>query len=95
MSLQDKLTPFSTPGRAFVKTLVMTTGEFEFDTLFINTVEGNDDGGQLPTLYFSGAAYFLWIVFIILMPVLFNNLLVVYICNKNVTYCLLHRLVWL
>ena len=76
--LQDKLTPFSTPGRAFVKTLVMTTGEFEFDTLFLNTVDNfdNNNGAPLPTLHFPGAAYFLWIVFIIMMPVLFNNLLV-------------------
>lgn len=51
----------------------MTTGEFEFDTIFLNT---HDDSSMEPKLYFPGASYFLWVVFIILMPVLFNNLLV-------------------
>lgn len=52
----------------------MTTGEFEFDTIFLNSHD--DNGSEVPELYFPAASYFLWIVFVILMPVLFNNLLV-------------------
>lgn len=58
-----------------LKTLVMTTGEFEFDTIFINEQDLADDGLELlfPTL-----TSILWIIFIVTMPILFNNLLVCY-----------------
>ena len=58
-----------------LKTLVMTTGEFEFDTIFINEQDLVDDGLELlfPTL-----TSILWIIFIVTMPILFNNLLVCY-----------------
>jgi len=48
-----------------LKTMVMTTGEFEFDTIFFST-----------ELDFAAVSYVLWIVFVILMPVLLTNLLV-------------------
>ena len=54
--------------------MVMTTGEFEFDTIFYSD-----------TLDFAVISYILWIIFIIFMPVLLTNLLVhcvfiVYVC---------------
>ena len=54
----------------------MTTGEFEFDTIFINEQDLVDDGLELlfPTL-----TTILLIIFIVTMPILFNNLLVCYI----------------
>ena len=72
MSVQDR-DPFRNPGRSLVKTMVMTTGEFEFDTIFF-----------ADTLDFAVVSYILWIIFIILMPVLLTNLLVCCI----VLYCL-------
>ena len=48
-----------------VKTVVMTTGEFEFEEIFFSS-----------TIPYPYTTYALWIVFIIVMPVLFNNLLV-------------------
>ena len=56
-----------------LKTLVMTTGEFEFDTIFINEQALVDEGLDLlfPTL-----TTIVWIIFIVTMPILFNNLLV-------------------
>ena len=45
--------------------MVMTTGEFEFDTIFFSD-----------TLDFAVISYILWIIFVILMPVLLTNLLV-------------------
>ena len=56
-----------------LKTLVMTTGEFEFDIIFINEQALVDEGLDLlfPTL-----TTIVWIIFIVTMPILFNNLLV-------------------
>jgi len=62
--MQDR-DPFRNPGRSMLKTMVMTTGEFEFDTIFFAT-----------GLDFAEVSYILWIVFVILMPVLLTNLLV-------------------
>ena len=56
----------------------MTTGEFEFDTIFINEQDLVDDG---IVLLFPTLTTILWIIFIVMMPILFNNLLV---CNSNV-----------
>ena len=56
-----------------LKTLVMTTGEFEFDTIFVNEQELVDDGLDL---LFPALTSILWIVFVVTMPILFNNLLV-------------------
>ena len=51
----------------------MTTGEFEFDTIYINDQDSVDDG---LVLLFPAVTSILWIVFIVTMPILFNNLLV-------------------
>ena len=51
----------------------MTTGEFEFDTIFINEQDLVDDG---LVLLFPVITSTLWIAFIVTMPILFNNLLV-------------------
>ena len=56
--------------------MVMTTGEFEFDTIFYSD-----------TLDFAVISYILWIIFIIFMPVLLTNLLV---CSLFIVYVCLH-----
>ena len=79
--MQGTRSAFSSPGRSLVKTMVMTTGEFDFDGIFFNTDENN------LTLFYPQIAYILWIVFIILMPIILTNLLVrmcVYSCTCNV-----------
>ena len=56
-----------------LKTLVMTTGEFEFDTIFVNEqalVDADLD------LLFPTLTTIIWVIFIVTMPILFNNLLV-------------------
>ena len=73
--MQGRRTPFSDIGRSLLKTLVMTTGEFEFDTIFINEQELVDDG---LVLLFPTLTAILWVMFIVTMPILFNNLLVCY-----------------
>ena len=59
--------------RSMLKTLVMTTGEFEFDTLYINDQELVDEGLSLFLPELTGI---FWVIFIIIMPILFSNLLV-------------------
>jgi transient receptor potential cation channel subfamily A protein 1 len=65
-------TPFSTPARSLLKTITMTTGEFEFDTIFRQSPEVNTEE-EIP---YPPISYLLWIAFIILMPILLTNLLV-------------------
>ena len=55
-----------------LKTLVMTTGEFEFDTIYLNY----EDEEFIDNLAYPVEFTILWIVFIIMMPILFSNLLV-------------------
>ena len=69
--LQGTRTPFESVGRSMLKTLVMTTGEFEFDTIYVNEEENDEEELKYPVIF-----TILWIVFIIMMPVLFSNLLV-------------------
>lgn len=58
-------TAFKKFPQSYVKTVVMTTGEFEFEEIFFSS-----------TIPYPYTTYALWVVFIIVMPVLFNNLLV-------------------
>lgn len=79
--LQDRRTPFSNIGSSMLKTLVMTTGEFEFDTIFINDQELVDEGLEL---FLPELTAIMWVVFIIIMPILFSNLLVIAIARASV-----------
>ena len=60
---------FSHPGRAIVKVMTMTTGELDYDGIF-HQQEGEEELAFLPV------SFILWIVFLVLIPVLLNNLLV-------------------
>ena len=73
MLFQHRRTPFSNIGRSMLKTLVMTTGEFEFDNIFINDQELVDEG---LILFLPELTAIIWVLFIIVMPILFSNLLV-------------------
>ena len=66
-------TPFDNPWRTIVKTMTMTTGEFEFDSTFHQDREEYNSSAANPYLI---ASYLLWILFIIMMPILLTNLLV-------------------
>uniref|UniRef100_A0A1X7V085 Ion transport domain-containing protein n=1 Tax=Amphimedon queenslandica TaxID=400682 RepID=A0A1X7V085_AMPQE len=67
-------TPFMNSWRSIVKTMTMTTGEFEFDNTFRQTGSQSEAGSD--DIQFPFASYVLWILFLILMPILFINLLV-------------------
>ena len=57
--------------------MTMTTGEFEYDAIFRQFPGGAGqsdlDTNEIP---FPGISFFLWIVFLALMPILLTNLLV-------------------
>ncbi|KAI6660993.1 Transient receptor potential cation channel [Oopsacas minuta] len=58
---------FSNPLKALLKTLTMTTGEFEYDSIF-------EDPSQ--PLFYYVSAIIMWVIFIVMMPILLMNLLV-------------------
>ncbi|XP_019859938.1 PREDICTED: transient receptor potential cation channel subfamily A member 1 homolog [Amphimedon queenslandica] len=70
---KEKRTPFITPWRTTLKTIIMTVGEYEVDSLLLQNSEMHlsDDDVQYPVVTFS-----LLIVFVVLMPILFLNLLI-------------------
>jgi len=59
---------------------MMTLGEFDFDNYFYNGVDDDrnstDPDFLAAEVLYPGATYFLWIVFIIVMPIVLINLLV-------------------
>jgi len=73
ITFKGERSSFSSPGRSLVKTAVMTTGELDFDDIFFNSQDDAEAGNDL---FYPVIAYFLWIVFIIVMPILLSNLLV-------------------
>ena len=86
-TLQGVRSAFSSPGRSLVKTMVMTTGEFDFDGIFFNSQDDAEDGNDL---FYPEIAYILWIVFIILMPIILTNLLVG-ICSRFISSALMYQ----
>ena len=52
----------------------MTDGDFSFDTIFRRSPNGESESAQ--EILFPPISYILWIIFVILMPVLFTNMLV-------------------
>ncbi|XP_019860991.1 PREDICTED: transient receptor potential cation channel subfamily A member 1 homolog isoform X1 [Amphimedon queenslandica] len=63
-------TPFITPWRTIIKTIIMTMGEYDMDSLLRQNNQMNAPDVQYPVVSFS-----LIIVFVVLMPILFLNLL--------------------
>ena len=54
----------------------MTIGEFDYDTLFRQSPGGADENDETEEIPFPEASFFLWIIFVIIMPILLSNLLV-------------------
>lgn len=65
---------FATPLNSIWKTLTMMTGEMDYEDIFRLSSGGSDT--QVPEIPFPELAYILWILFLITMPILLNNLLV-------------------
>jgi len=56
--------------------MTMTTGELDFDTLFRQFPGGAGEDEDVDEIPFLEASIFLWIFFVIMMPILLSNLLV-------------------
>ena len=68
----------------------MTAGEFNFDNIFRQVPGGTvETDATLEEIPFPPVSYVLWIIFIILMPILLNNLLVGYHAYGNIYYRLI------
>ncbi len=67
--------PFSSPGRAIIKTMTMTSGELDFDNLF-RQYPGGAESEEIEEIPFLEVSFLMWIIFVILMPILLSNLLV-------------------
>ena len=64
--------PFTSPGRSILKTVAMVMGDLGYESFFRQPP--SDAVTEIP---FPEISYILWIMFIILMPILFSNLLVI------------------
>ena len=55
--------------------MTMTTGEFEYDSIFRQFPGGDESSATIEEIPFPGVSFLLWIIFLILMPILLTNLL--------------------
>ena len=67
--------PFSTPARSLLSIITYSTGGYNYNGLF-RLSQNTEDSEQIIEIPFPAASHFLWIIFIIVMPILLNNLLV-------------------
>ena len=65
-----------------MKTMTMTTGEVDFNSILRLFPEGGNDGTVMEVPYLE-VSYLLWIIFIIIMPILLSNLLVSYVIEDK------------
>jgi len=62
-------TAFATPARALIKAMTMPLANFDFDGMFHLSDEEDE-------IAYVGASYLMWIAFVIILAILFQNLLV-------------------
>lgn len=80
---------FATVGRSFVKTLAMMIGEYDMgdifdqlgensytDCLAENEADGDCDDGWGAINFYSNTAYFMFVIFVVIMTIILNNMLV-------------------
>ena len=63
--------PFGAPFLSIVKTITMSEGEFDFDNNFALEPEGTTEGIAYPN-----TTFIIWLIFLVLMSLLLQNLLV-------------------
>ena len=74
--------PFASPFTSIWKTMTMATGELGYDDIFRQST--TISMSTAPDVPFPAISYIMWVIFIILMPVLFTNLLVSLTINRIV-----------
>ena len=81
--LSQQRSPFSTPARSLLSIVTYATGGFDFDAIFRQAPGGTEEDNALTEIPFPAVSYIMWITFIIIMPILLNNLLVSEITRKS------------
>ena len=66
--------PFASPFTSIWKTMTMAIGAVDYDNIFRQSIA--DSMSTAPDVPFPAISYIMWVIFIILMPILFTNLLV-------------------
>ena len=69
-----RASPFASPLNSIWKTMTMMTGELDYESIFRQASGGSDT--DIPQLPFPELSYTLWVLFLVVMPILLNNLLV-------------------
>ena len=72
LSCELQISAFSNFGRSFAKTATMVTGELDFDAIFGLDVPAS----KYVPIPFHEVSFFMWIIFLILIPIILNNMLV-------------------
>ena len=67
--------PFASPFRSLIKTMTMTTGELDYESIFHYSSGGLPEEEVLE-VPFPVVSIILWVFFLILMPILLANMLV-------------------
>ena len=59
-----------------MKSLIMTSGEMDYEDIFRFQENPTDNSDAIGEISHVAMSHILWVVFVILMPILFANLLV-------------------
>lgn len=75
----------------------MLAGELDYSNIFGLTYEIANDTTVQNTVVYSETAYFVWVIFLILVPILLSNMLVcaansIVACALKIYSCILTRL---
>ena len=84
--------PFASPITSIWKTMTMATGELDYDDIFRQST--TDSMSDAPDIPFPTISYIMWVIFLILMPILFTNLLVSSITQCVSTNKIIESMVW-
>ena len=72
--LFDNQPYFRTFYLSLIKTLIMTSGEMEYDNLFFDNEQNNNDGVEM--VPYEDTTRLLFVFFVVVMPIIIMNLLV-------------------
>lgn len=62
----------------------MTTGDFEYDSIFRQHSGGTAPGEIIEEIPFPPVSNILWMIFLVLMPILLTNLLVKFLQHDHI-----------
>ena len=81
--------PFATFGGSIVHIITLVTGDLNFHETFSFSFGFNDDKDH-DIIYDRSMAYFVWVLFLVLIPILLSNTLVSFISDILLIFLFLH-----